>query len=129
VYADFLRYLLECTAQFIQESHLEGKKIWAANKDSVYFVLSHPNGWGGREQTLMRGASVLAGLIPNTPSGHARVSFVTEGEASLHFAIQQGVLSSHTGVIMKVLPSPYLAYVTLRNLESSLLMQAEGPST
>ena len=51
--------------------------------------------WGGREQALMRRASVLGGLIPNTPSGNARVSFVTEREASLHFAIQHNVLSGH----------------------------------
>jgi hypothetical protein len=101
VFADFLRYLLQCTAQYIQESHLNGKEIWTSTKDDTYFVLSHPNGWGGREQTLMRSASVLAGLIPNTPSGNARVSFVTEGEASLHFAIQNGVLSGHMKVIMK----------------------------
>ncbi|KIM35040.1 hypothetical protein M413DRAFT_20825 [Hebeloma cylindrosporum] len=88
VFADFLRYLLECTAQFIQESHLNGKKLWASNKHNLYFVLPHPNGWGGREQALMRRASILAGLIPDTPSVNARVSFVTEGEASLHFAIQ-----------------------------------------
>lgn len=41
----------------------------------------------------MRRAAVLAGLIPDTPDGHSRVSFVTEGEASLHFAIENGILS------------------------------------
>ena len=130
VFADFLRYLLECTAQYIQESDLNGHEIWASTKDDLYFVLSHPNGWGGREQTLMRSASVLAGLIPNTPTGNARVSFVTEGEASLHFAIQNGVLSGHMEVIMqKLLPSPYLTDFILRSQESSLLTRGEGQST
>jgi len=40
----------------------------------------------------MRQAAVRAGLIADTLDDHARVSFVTEGEASLHFAIENGVL-------------------------------------
>jgi hypothetical protein len=39
----------------------------------------------------MRRAAVLANLIPDTTAGHARLSFVTEGEASLHYAIQNGL--------------------------------------
>ena len=130
VFADFLRYLLKCTAQFIQESHLNGKELWASTKNDLYFVLPHPNGWGGREQSLMRRASILAGLIPNSPSGNARVSFVTEGEASLHFAIQHNILSGHMKVLI-LLPSSYLSNLTLmtRNRESSLSTQVEGRST
>ena len=41
----------------------------------------------------MRKAAVLAGLVPDNPSGHFRLSFVTEGEASLHFCIQNGLLA------------------------------------
>jgi hypothetical protein len=44
----------------------------------------------------MRKAAVLARLIPDTTAGHARLSFVTEGEASLHFAVQNGL---PTGVV------------------------------
>jgi len=133
VFADFLRYLLKCTAQFIQESHLNGKELWASTKNDLYFVLPHPNGWGGREQSLMRRASILAGLIPNSPSGNAQVSFVTEGEASLHFAIQHNVLSGHMKVLMQIifLHSLYLSNPTFmtRNRESSLWTQVEGRST
>lgn len=39
----------------------------------------------------MRRAAVLADLIPDTTAGHARLSFVTEEEASLHFSIQDGL--------------------------------------
>ena len=55
-------------------------------------MLSHPNGWEGKEQGQMRKAAILANLVPDTKEGHARLSFVTEGEASLHFAIENGVL-------------------------------------
>ena len=55
------------------------------------FVLSHPNGWEGTQQNEMRRAAVLAGLVPDNPSGHSCLSFVTEGEASLHFSVQNGL--------------------------------------
>ncbi|KAH9940105.1 uncharacterized protein BXZ73DRAFT_99103 [Epithele typhae] len=34
----------------------------------------------------------MAGLVANTPDGHARVHFVAEGEASLHFCIKSGLM-------------------------------------
>lgn len=63
-----------------------------AQTDDLDFVLSHPNGWEGKEQALMRKAAVKAKLIPDREEGHARISFVTEGEASLHFSVETGVL-------------------------------------
>ena len=39
----------------------------------------------------MRRAAVLAGLVPDNASGQSRLSFVTEGEASLHFSVQNGL--------------------------------------
>jgi len=46
----------------------------------------------------MRKAAVKAGLVLDNPSGHSRITFVTEGEASLHFVIENGVLSQTTKV-------------------------------
>ena len=94
VFADFLKYLLQCAQSFIEDTQANGKDLWDTVKVDIDFVLSHPNGWEGKEQSQMRRAAVLAGLIPDVPSGHARVSFVTEGESSLHFAIQSGVLAA-----------------------------------
>ena len=93
VIADFLRYLLQCAASYIRDTHPNGGNLWNALKDDIEYVLSHPNGWEGKEQSQMRQAAVRAGLIPDSEDGHARVSFVTEGEASLHFAIENGVLT------------------------------------
>jgi hypothetical protein len=93
VFADYLRYLLDCAASYIQDSHPNGRDIWNSLKDDTNFVLSHPNGWEGKEQSQMRKAAVKAGLVPNDPSGHSKISFVTEGEAGLHFAIENCVLS------------------------------------
>ena len=61
--------------------------------DQFDFVLSHPNEWEGIQQSEMCRAEVLADIIPDTTaglSGHSRLSFVIEGEASLHFSIQYG---------------------------------------
>jgi len=98
VFADFLRYLLECASSYIQDTHPGGVGLWKTHRNEVHFVLSHPNGWEGKEQSQMRQAAVEAGLIPDTLAGHERVSFVTEGEASLHFAIENGVLSQASEV-------------------------------
>ncbi|KAF8155273.1 hypothetical protein BJ912DRAFT_1050978 [Pholiota molesta] len=89
--ADFLAYLFECASSYIQDTHANGVDLWASVKGQIDFVLSHPNGWEGTQQSEMRKAAVLAGLVPDTTAGHARLSFVTEGEASLHFAIQNGL--------------------------------------
>ena len=91
VFADFLRYLLECASVFIQDIHANGPDLWNSVKSQIYFVLSHPNGWEGTQQSEMRRAAVLAGLVPDNAIGHSRLSFVTEGEASLHFSVENGL--------------------------------------
>ena len=91
VLADFLRYLLECASSYIQDTHANGPDLWNSVKSHIDFVLSHPNGWEGTQQSEMRRAAVLAGLIPDDASGHSRLSFVTEGEASLHFSVRNGL--------------------------------------
>ena len=104
VLADFLAYLLECASSYIQETHANGVDLWASVKGQIHFVLPHPNGWEGAQQAEMRKAAVLAKLIPDTTAGHARLSFVTEGEASLHFAVQNGlsigVIENGEGVVI-----------------------------
>ena len=104
VLADFLAYLLGCASRFIQQTHSNGTTLWPSVKDEIDFVLSHPNGWEGAQQAEMRRAAVLAKLIPDTTAGHARLSFVTEGEASLHFAalngLPVGVMKLGEGVVI-----------------------------
>lgn len=89
VFADFMKYLHECAKTYISETH--GDKLWDSLKNDVMFVLTHPNGWGGVQQGQMRRSAILAGLIPDTGAGASRVSFVTEGEASLHFCLSNGL--------------------------------------
>lgn len=92
VFGDFVAYLFRCARKYIVESHSNGESLWNSFGDRMEFVLSHPNGWEGPQQAQMRQAAVHAGLIPDTVAGHARVQFVTEGEASLHFCVDSGLI-------------------------------------
>ncbi|KAJ7578246.1 hypothetical protein C8J56DRAFT_969497 [Mycena floridula] len=91
VFADFLGYLFRCAKIYIQESCPNGLEFWATIANDIEFVLTHPNGWEGAQQNQMRQAAALAGIIPNSDDGQARIRFVTEGEASLHFCIHHGL--------------------------------------
>ncbi|KAL7278333.1 hypothetical protein ACG7TL_008309 [Trametes sanguinea] len=91
VLADFLAYLFQCALTFIFEAHDNGRSIWNSCQDRTEFILSHPNGWGGLQQGLLRDAAVAARLIPDGAVGRERVHFVTEGEASLHFCMRNGI--------------------------------------
>lgn len=90
LFADFMRYLYECAKTYIQETHASGAAVFSSFSDRIEYVLAHPNGWKGVQQDQMRRAAILAGLIPDTEEGRARVQCVTEGEASLHYCIQNG---------------------------------------
>ena len=98
ILADFLRYMYACARTYIEESHANGTDLWTSVEDEIQFVLTHPNGWEGIQQTQIREACVGAGLIPDTTAGRSRIAFVTEGEASLHFAIKHGLPDQATKV-------------------------------
>ena len=92
VFADFLRYLHQCARTFIEETYANGAELWhTLEEHSIEFVLTHPNGWEGPQQRMMRTAAVQAGLFPDNEGGHSHISFVTEGEARLHFCVQSGL--------------------------------------
>ncbi|KIY51050.1 hypothetical protein FISHEDRAFT_37884 [Fistulina hepatica ATCC 64428] len=91
VFGDFLKYLFHCTRTFIIDTHANGSQLWSGVESNIQFVLSHPNGWEGAQQTKMRRAAVYGRLIPDTNEGKARIYFVTEGEASLHACVLNGL--------------------------------------
>jgi hypothetical protein len=107
VFGDFLHYLFRCTRSFIVDTHANGKALWQAVEHSIEFVLSHPNGWEGAQQTRMRRAAVYGGLIPDTDEGRARIRFVTEGEASLHACVQSGLAADVLSVRGRVIPTRF----------------------
>ncbi|KAK7029533.1 hypothetical protein VNI00_014410 [Paramarasmius palmivorus] len=90
VFADFLRYLHDCTIDYIKKS--KDPQFWSTVEENIDYVLTHPNGWEGLQQSQMRQAAIRAGLI--TPHDEeSRLQFVTEGEASLHYCINKGIMN------------------------------------
>jgi len=82
VFADFMRYLFDSTEVLFKSSEPNVK--WDSIS-TIELVLTHPNGWKGPQQSQLRIAAVKAGLIQDTSADHARVHFVSEGEASFSF--------------------------------------------
>jgi hypothetical protein len=91
VFGDILAYLFLCTRNFITDTHANGPALWHAVEHDIQFVLSHPNGWEGAQQAKMRRSAINGGLILDTDAGKARIRFVTEGEASLHACVLNGL--------------------------------------
>ena len=89
VFSDYMRYLFQCAREYITETH--GDLLWNSLKNDIMFILTHPNGWGGPQQTQMRKSAVTAGLVPSMDRAKANIAFVTEGEASLHFCLSNGL--------------------------------------
>ncbi|KZV80678.1 hypothetical protein EXIGLDRAFT_780665 [Exidia glandulosa HHB12029] len=91
VYADFLEFLFNHAVEFFQSSSHDGARIWSRLGDSFVLVLATPNGWDAVQQGFLRDAVLRAGILPedlSTEDLHERLQFVTEAEASVHFALE-----------------------------------------
>jgi hypothetical protein len=89
-----MRYLFKCAKEYIQDTHANGRDLWESVEKDIDFVISHPNGWEGYQQAQMCEAAVMAGLISNSEKDkEKKLTFLTEGEASLHHAIRNGLPS------------------------------------
>ena len=86
VFADFIRYLYDSTKAFIRESGPMGEELWEKVKSNIDLILSHPNGWEGREQEFLRKALVQASVFTQEES-LSRVSFLNEGEATFNYCM------------------------------------------
>ena len=86
LFADFIRYLFDSTVAHIKEAEPTGDVLWTNFGPRTELVLSHPNGWEGRQQEVMRKAVVQAEIF-NEEEARSRVSFVTEGEASFNYCV------------------------------------------
>ncbi|EKM77785.1 hypothetical protein AGABI1DRAFT_121858 [Agaricus bisporus var. burnettii JB137-S8] len=81
LFADFFKYMKQCAKKYIEETHL----LLAPTYGDL--------GMKCAQQTLMRDAAVKAGLVPATREGRERITFVTEGEASLNFCVDKGLMN------------------------------------
>lgn len=105
VLADFMAYLYRCARTYIQDTHANGQELWSSIESHIDFVLTHPNGWEGAQQSMIRRAAVLAELVSDMDSGQSRIQLVTEGEASLHFCIGNGLAVDGLAVCVNVIVS------------------------
>ncbi|KAM6497429.1 hypothetical protein JOM56_007902 [Amanita muscaria] len=85
VFGDLLRYLFKSTKKYITDLELCS---WDSVERNIDFILSHPNGWEGKQQSQMRKAAIAADLVDKSQAVE-RISFVSEGEASLHFCLNK----------------------------------------
>jgi hypothetical protein len=132
VFGDYLGYLFRCAKNFIIDTHAGGASLWRAVEEDLQFVLSHPNGWEGAQQTKMRRAAIYGGLIPDTDAGKARIRFVTEGEASLHACVLNGLANEMLTVLAILYSHRPTLIATIRatpNMGFLSPMQEEAPST
>ncbi|CEH17654.1 hypothetical protein CBOM_04054 [Ceraceosorus bombacis] len=85
--ADFLRLAYRDLMDYIKSRKtMEGLAL--EQGVDIELVLSHPNGWESIQQTEMRKACELAG-VTNVPQHPVNITFISEGEASLHYMASQ----------------------------------------
>ena len=90
VFGDYLAYLVSCVIPSLLDTRPTLRRTVQELVDNATFVIAHPNGWEGAQQSKLRKAAIYAKLVPDTPEGRSRVVFVSEGEASLHFCLKGG---------------------------------------
>ena len=81
-----MRYLLDATRQFFENTTPDGPTIWSRARDNTVTVLTVPSAWGPRERDILRKSAMQAGLVPEGGPVDL-LQFVTQAEASLHYAL------------------------------------------
>ena len=86
VYADMFHWLLEHVERFFESNMVNGGVIWERLGSQLTLVVATPNGWEIQQQQTMRDALILGRVLPPDHDPD-RLEFVTEGEASVHYAL------------------------------------------
>ncbi|KAH7088611.1 hypothetical protein BKA62DRAFT_728462 [Auriculariales sp. MPI-PUGE-AT-0066] len=95
IYADLLAFLFTHTRECL-EGTIGGSvrdSLWTRFKSTFVLCLAIPNGWDSAQQGVLRKAVVKAGILPLSEAA-SRLTFVTEAEASVHFAIAHADIGS-----------------------------------
>lgn len=87
IYADLLGYLFDHARDFFKNNTVDGARIWTRLGEKCTIILATPNGWDTTQQAFLRSAAILGGLLPEH-FPESRLRFVTEGEASVHYALE-----------------------------------------
>ncbi|KIM20152.1 hypothetical protein M408DRAFT_334110 [Serendipita vermifera MAFF 305830] len=86
IYADLMQYMMENTQKFFEMTTPNGEETWKRLRATTLVVLATPNGWELKEQQIVRKAAIRAGLVTVKSAGQL-LQFVTEAEASVHYAL------------------------------------------
>ena len=87
IYSDMFRWLIQHTTHFFKSHTVDGGEIWDRIGTHCTIILAIPNGWEIPQQHLLRKAIVMSGALPANFK-EDRLNFVTEGEASVHYALR-----------------------------------------
>ena len=109
IYADILGYIMRHTQVYFEDKEFEmdgGTQIWRKlqNQNRIHYVICHPSGWGLQEQTMLRQATMRAGLVNSFDDAAGLVQFVSEAEASVHFVMFHADLQSRLSVSARFHP-------------------------
>ncbi|KDN48294.1 hypothetical protein RSAG8_02886, partial [Rhizoctonia solani AG-8 WAC10335] len=112
VYSDFLGYLLRHTKSYFENRFLDGAQVWESHKPTMEVVMSHPNGWGAREQA----GFTTSDMAPSN------IRFVTDTDASAYYCLLNASLTSRlqTGDVLLLCDAGDAATrVSLHRVEST----------
>lgn len=103
VYTDFIAYVF-AHAQEVFQRQFDGDHIWERLRSSFELVFAVPNGWSDVEQHFIRDAVLAARVLPPDFADN-RLAFVSEAEASVHFAMD------HMNLASKMVPGRVLGVI------------------
>lgn len=73
-----IRWLFDGTIAWWKETSSGSDVTWNKLGGSFKVVLAHPNGWGLREQTILKDACVHSGVMRSREEAERRIVMVTE---------------------------------------------------
>lgn len=106
VYKDFIGYAFGHAMKFFQDTLLDGVASWARLSSSFELVFAIPNGWTEAEQGFIHDAVLAACILPPHFAVN-RLAFVSEAEASVHFALDDMDFAPYLtkGKVLRAAPS------------------------
>ena len=91
-----MKYLFHNTKNSFTDHIPGGAAIWHRLISSATIILTTPNGWDFMQQDVLREAAVMAGLVRQDQK-YNLLEFVTEGEASVHWALEYNPAAQNGG--------------------------------
>lgn len=94
IFADYLAWIVGHVEKFISAHHQRGSQLVEETRSNRLLVLTHPNGWEGKQQGIMRKACIRARVVSDVNRASTLVKFVSEAEASMTYALMCNTMST-----------------------------------